>query len=240
MIVIPAIDLMDGKVVRLKKGIKSNYVVYSNNPVEVARDFESLGAKRIHIVDLDSAFGSGNNRKTIRKMAENLTLSMMEIGGGIRTRKDIEEVLCCRAQKIILGTMPVKNPALFEELVNDFGDKIIVGVDVEDNYVKISGWVENTKIDHRGFLSTMKEMGIKETIVTDIKKDGMLSGVDIDFYKNIALKTGLSVIASGGVKDENDIKQLETIEKFGLAGVIIGKAIYENTVDLKKLLEKYR
>ncbi len=240
MIVIPAIDLMDGKVVRLKKGIKSNYVVYSNNPVEVARDFESLGAKRIHIVDLDSAFGSGNNRKTIRKMAENLTLSMMEIGGGIRTRKDIEEVLCCRAQKIILGTMPVKNPALFEELVNDFGDKIIVGVDVEDNYVKISGWVENTKIDHIGFLSTMKEMGIKETIVTDIKKDGMLSGVDIDFYKNIALKTGLSVIASGGVKDENDIKQLETIEKFGLAGVIIGKAIYENTVDLKKLLEKYR
>ena len=240
MIVIPAIDLMDGKVVRLKKGIKSNYVVYSNNPVEVARDFESLGAKRIHIVDLDSAFGSGNNRKIIRKMAENLTLSMMEIGGGIRTRKDIEEVLCCRAQKIILGTMPVKNPALFEELVNDFGDKIIVGVDVEDNYVKISGWVENTKIDHIGFLSKMKEMGIKETIVTDIKKDGMLSGVDIDFYKNIALKTGLNVIASGGVKDENDIKQLETIEKFGLAGVIIGKAIYENTVDLKKLLEKYR
>ena len=240
MIVIPAIDLMDGKVVRLKKGIKSNYVVYSNNPVEVARDFESLGAKRIHIVDLDSAFGSGNNRKIIRKMAENLTLSMMEIGGGIRTRKDIEEILCCRAQKIILGTMPVKNPALFEELVNDFGDKIIVGVDVEDNYVKISGWVENTKIDHIGFLSKMKEMGIKETIVTDIKKDGMLSGVDIDFYKNIALKTGLNVIASGGVKDENDIKQLETIEKFGLAGVIIGKAIYENTVDLKKLLEKYR
>ncbi len=240
MIVIPAIDLMDGKVVRLKKGKKEDYTVYSDSPVDVAKQFESLGARRIHIVDLDSAFGMGNNRKIIRKISENLTLSMIEVGGGVRSKEDIEELLCCMVQRVIVGTMPIKQPKLFEEIVDEFGEKTIVGVDVENNFVKISGWVENTKIDHIAFLSKMQKMGIKETIVTDISKDGMLSGIDIDFYKNIALKTGLGVIASGGVKDKSDIERLKSIEDFGVMGVVVGKAIYEKTIDLKTILEKYR
>ncbi len=240
MIVIPAIDLMDGKVVRLKKGKKEDYTVYSDSPLDIAKRFESLGARRIHIVDLDSAFGSGNNRKIIREIAENINTSIIEVGGGIRSKQDIMELLCCQVQRVIVGTMPIKDPKTFEEIADEFKEKIIVGVDVEDGFVKISGWVENTKINYISFLSKMQEMGIKETIVTDITKDGMLSGININFYKDIALKTGLNVIASGGVKDEQDIEKLSSIEKYGLMGVIVGKAIYEQTVDLKNLLEKYR
>jgi phosphoribosylformimino-5-aminoimidazole carboxamide ribotide isomerase len=240
MIVIPAIDLMDGKVVRLKKGKKSDFKVYSTSPADMARQFEQLGARRIHVVDLDSAFGSGNNRKVIRQIAEAVAIPIIEVGGGIRTKEDIEEILCCKAEKVIIGTMPVKNPKLFEEVVSEFGKSIIVGVDVEDGFVRVSGWVENTKIDYISFLSKMQSMGIEETIVTDISKDGMLSGIDLDFYKDIAYKTGLKVIASGGVKDENDIEKLAFIEQYGVIGVVVGKAIYEKTIDLKKILEKYR
>ena len=240
MKIIPAIDLMDGKVVRLKLGKKDDYIVYSSSPVDMALEFEKLGADRIHIVDLDAAFGSGNNRKIIREMAEKLRFAQMEIGGGIRTIDDVKEVLCCKAQKVILGTMPIKNPSLFRDIVDEFKDKIIVGVDVENGFVKISGWVENSKADYISFLEKMQEMGIKEAIVTDITKDGMLSGVDDNFYRNIALKTNLRIIISGGVKDENDIKKAKNLEKYGVYGVIIGKAIYEKTIDLKAILEKYR
>ncbi len=237
MIVIPAIDLMNGKVVRLRKGKKEDYTVYSDSPIEIAKQFEELGARRIHIVDLDSAFGEGNNRKIIRQIAESLKTAMVEVGGGIRTKEDIQEMLCCKVERVIVGTMPIKNPQLFEESVKEFGEYIIVGVDVENSFVKIAGWVEDTKIDYISFLSKMQQMGIRETIVTDITKDGMLSGTSIEFYKNIALKTQLNVIASGGVKDRNDIERLKAIEKFGLIGVIIGKAIYEKTINLKEILD---
>ncbi len=240
MIIIPAIDLMNGQVVRLKKGKKEDFTVYSNSPIDVAKSFEKFGARRIHIVDLDSAFGIGNNRKIIREIAKNLTTSIIEVGGGIRSLEDVREILCCNIQRVIVGTLPIKDPPLFERIVDEFGEKIIVGVDVEDEYVKISGWSENTKIDYLAFLSKIQEMGIGETIVTDIKKDGMLSGIDIDFYKNIALQTGLNVIASGGVRDENDIRNLKSIEKYGLIGVILGKSIYEKSIDIKKVLEEYR
>ncbi len=238
MKIIPAIDLMDGKVVRLKKGKKDDYIVYGTNPVDKALEFEKLGAKRIHVVDLDAAFGNKDNRKIIKKIAENLSVAEIEVGGGIRTLKDIKSILCCRAKKVILGTMPVKDPALFSEIVKEYKNSVMVGVDIEDGYIKISGWVENSRIDYVSFLGKIQNLGITEVVITDIKKDGMLSGIDSDFYKNIALKTNLKIIASGGIKDENDIKKLKNLEEYGVYGVIIGKAIYEKTVDLKKLLKE--
>ncbi len=238
MIIIPAIDLMDKKVVRLRLGKRDDYVVYSSSPVEVALKFEEMGARRIHIVDLDAAFNNGNNRDIIREIAKRLRFAEIEIGGGIRNIDDVKGVLCCRAKKIIVGTMPVKNPSLFEKIVDEFQDKVIVGVDVEDGYVKIAGWVENSKMDYMAFLEKMQDIGIEEVIITDIKKDGMLSGVDIDFYKNIALKTRLKIIVSGGIRDKRDIDSLKELEKYGVFGVIIGKAIYEKTIDLKRILEE--
>ncbi len=240
MIIIPAIDLMGGNVVRLQLGKKNNYTVYSSSPVNVALNFEDMGANRIHIVDLDAAFGSGNNRDIIRNIAKSLKSAEIEIGGGIRTLDDVKTLLCCRIKKIIVGTMPVKNPSLFETIANKFQDNIIVGMDVENGYVKIAGWVENSKIDYLSFLSKIQQTGIKEIIITDIKKDGMLSGIDADFYKDISLNTHLSIIASGGIKDENDIEKLKEIEQYGITGVIVGKAIYEKTIDLRKILEKQR
>ncbi len=240
MIVIPAIDLMNGKVVRLKQGKKDSYTVYSSSPVDVALEFESMGAKRIHVVDLDKAFGEGNNEDVIMEMAKHLTTAMLEVGGGIRSREDVEKALCCRAQRVVIGTMPIKQPHLFEEILAIYGNRIIVAVDVEDGFVKIAGWEENSKADHIAFIYKLQQMGVREVLVTDIKRDGTLEGVDIDFYKNITLKTELSVIASGGVKNHEDIEKLSKLESYGLTGVVLGRAIYEKTVDIKYLLERYR
>jgi len=238
MIIIPAIDLMDGRVVRLKKGKKEDYRVYSENPVSVLKNFEKMGAKRIHIVDLDNAFNEGkDNVDIIKKMSEVATADI-EVGGGIRSIESADRMIESGVKRIIIGTLPIKNPQEFERVVDKFRDKIIIGVDVENDSVRISGWVEDTKINHIEFLKKMHSMGIEEAIVTDIKKDGMLTGIDTDFYKNIALKTNLKVIASGGVKDENDINRLKLIEKFGVSGVIVGKAFYENSIDLKKVIEE--
>ncbi len=239
MIVIPAIDIMDSKVVRLRQGKRDSYTIYSNSPLDVAREFESMGAKRIHIVDLDKALGRGDNQAIIREIAENLKTTLVEVGGGIRTKEDVEKILCCRAQRVIIGTMPIKNPKLFEEILELFGEHIIVAVDVMDGFVRVSGWEEDSRADHIAFLHKLEQMGVKEVIVTDIKNDGTLSGVDLDFYKNIVLKTEMSVIASGGVSTHEDIEKLEKLAPYGLSGVVVGRAIYEKTVDIRYLLERY-
>jgi len=238
MIVIPAIDLMDGKAVRLIKGRKENVTVYSENPIELIDWFNFLGVRRVHIVDLDAAFSGGekNNRKLIRKLAEK-SKSLVEVGGGIRSLLDAEEVLCCYVERLVIGTIPIKDPKEFKKIVDRFGEKIVAGVDVEHGFVKVSGWQEDSQLEHIQFLLKMKEMGLKEAIVTDISRDGTLAGVDVDFYKNVAMKTGLDIIVSGGIRDLDDIKALKNLEKLGVKGVIVGKAIYEKTLDLKEALE---
>ncbi len=238
MIVIPAIDLMDGRAVRLIKGRKENVTVYSENPLELIDWFNSLGVRRIHIVDLDAAFSGGekNNRKLISKIAEN-SKSLVEVGGGVRSLLDAEEILSCYVERLVIGTMPIKDQKEFERIIERFGEKIIAGVDVENGFVKVSGWQEDSKLEHIQFLLKMKDMGTKETIVTDISRDGTLAGVDMDFYKNIAMKTDMDVIVSGGIRDLDDIKALKDLEKFGIKGIIVGKAIYEKTLDLKEALK---
>ena len=238
MIVIPAIDIMDGKAVRLERGKKDTAVVYSENPIEIVDYFNDIGIDRIHIVDLDAAFSGGkkNNRELIRKLASRAK-AFVEVGGGVRSLLDVEELLCCYVNKVVVGTMPVKNPIEFEKVAERFSDRIIAGVDVEDGFVKISGWEENPHIDYIAFLFKMRDMGINEAIVTDIKKDGLLEGIDFEFYKDIALKTDLEIIISGGVKDIEDIKKAKKIEKYGIKGIIIGKAFYEKTISLEEALE---
>ncbi|WP_022669570.1 1-(5-phosphoribosyl)-5-[(5-phosphoribosylamino)methylideneamino]imidazole-4-carboxamide isomerase [Hippea alviniae] len=235
MIIIPAIDIIDGKVVRLKKGKKDDVTVYSDNPIEMIEYFNDLGIRRVHIVDLDAAFTAGkkNNRKLIWEMAK-ISKSMIEVGGGVRRFEDVEEILCCYVNKVILGTMPVKEPEEFERAVSVFKDKLIAGVDVENGYVKISGWQENPKIEYISFLLMMRDKGIKEAIITDITRDGMLKGIDAEFYKDIALKTDMDIIVSGGVRDINDIKKVKELGKFGVVGVIIGRAFYEKTISLEE------
>ncbi len=238
MIVIPAIDLMDGKAVRLIKGRKDNVTVYSENPLELVDWFNSLGVRRLHIVDLDAAFSGGekNNRKLIGELADK-SKSLIELGGGIRSFYDVKEVLKCGADKVIVGTMPIKNDSEFEKVVEKFEDSIIVGVDVENGFVKVSGWQEDSKLEHVEFLLKIKDMGVKETIVTDISRDGTLAGVNLDFYKNISVKTGMDIIVSGGIRDLYDIKAVRNLENYGVSGVIVGKAIYEKTLDLKEALK---
>ncbi len=238
MIVIPAIDLMDGKAVRLIKGRKDNVTVYSENPLELIDWFNSLGVRRLHVVDLDAAFSGGekNNRKLIREMAS-ASNSMIEVGGGMRTFSDVEEVLDCGVDRVIIGTMPIKNEEEFVRVVGKFRDLVIVGVDVENGFVKVSGWQEDSQLEHIQFLLRMKDMGIKEAIVTDISRDGTLAGVDADFYKNIAMKTDMNIIVSGGIRDLDDVISVKKLSNYGVNGVIIGKAIYEKTLDLREALK---
>ncbi len=238
MIVIPAIDLMDGKAVRLIKGRKDNVTVYNENPLELIDWFNLLGVRRLHVVDLDAAFSGGekNNRKLIREMAS-ASNSMIEVGGGMRTFSDVEEVLDCGVDRVIIGTMPIKNEEEFVRVVGKFRDLVIVGVDVENGFVKVSGWQEDSQLEHIQFLLRMKDMGIKEAIVTDISRDGTLAGVDADFYKNIAMKTDMNIIVSGGIRDLDDVISVKKLSNYGVNGVIIGKAIYEKTLDLKEALK---
>lgn len=238
MIVIPAIDLLDGRAVRLIKGRKDNITVYRENPLELVREFNGLGVKRIHVVDLDAAFTGGkkNNRELIKKIAE-LAKSEIEVGGGIRSFSDAERVLDYPVDKIVIGTMPIVNPNEFKRVMRAFGDRVILGVDVEGGLVRISGWQENSELNHIEFLLKMKEYGVRETIVTDISRDGTLAGVDVEFYKDIATKTGLDVIVSGGIRDIDDIRAVKSLEPFGVKGAIVGKAFYEGTLDLKEALE---
>jgi phosphoribosylformimino-5-aminoimidazole carboxamide ribotide isomerase len=236
MIIIPAIDLMGSKVVRLTKGKAESAKIYSDNPIEFALYFESLGFKRLHIVDLDAAFGKNNNLQTIQEIAKHTHIEL-ELGGGIRSFETAQKLVDLGIKRLVIGSLPFKNKKEFDNILNAFEEYIIMGIDVENNIVKISGWVEDTQITCIDFLKKVKQWGLKEAIVTDISKDGTLSGFDENFYGKIAQESKLNIIASGGIKNIEDIKRLKKFEQDGVLGVILGKAIYESTIDLSKIKE---
>ncbi|WP_025209288.1 1-(5-phosphoribosyl)-5-[(5-phosphoribosylamino)methylideneamino]imidazole-4-carboxamide isomerase [Hippea sp. KM1] len=238
MIVIPAIDLMDGKAVRLVRGRRDNVKIYHENPIELVEYFNSLNIKRIHLVDLDAAFSGGdkNNLKLIEEMVQK-SKAMVEVGGGMRSLEDVERVFSSGAARVVIGTMPVKNPEEFDRVVELFRDRIIAGVDVDNGFVRILGWQEDSKIEYISFLLKMRDKGIKEAIITDISRDGTLSGVNEEFYREIAVRTDLDIIVSGGVRDIDDIKRVKRLEQFGVIGVIVGKAMYEKTLSLEEAME---
>ncbi len=241
MIIIPAIDIIDGKVVRLTKGDYAQQKVYNENPVEVAKQFEAAGIQRLHIVDLDGAkAGKIINLKVLEQIATATSLTI-DFGGGVKNISDVGDIFNAGAAMVTVGSLAVKHPELLEEWLMEFSaEKFLVGADVLDEKIKISGWLEDGGINIFDFIGKMISLGTTNIFCTDISKDGVMKGPSIELYKKIMTEhPEIHLIASGGVSNMEDVKELKAI---GCSGVIIGKAIYEGKVPLNPLegtLEEY-
>lgn len=234
MNIFPAIDLYDGKAVRLFKGDYDKMTVYSDNPLRVAKDFEAQGAKFIHIVDLEGAKnGDTPNFETISKIAKNTGL-FTEIGGGIRSLDTVEKYLNAGLDRVILGTAAVKDEDFLRVAVGKYGDKIAVGADIKDGFVAVKGWTETSEYNCFDFCKKMCEIGVKTLICTDISRDGAMRGTNRELVKELSEKFDIDIVASGGVSSLDDIKALK---KLNLYGAIIGKAYYIGAISLKEALE---
>ncbi len=236
MEIIPAIDMIDGKCVRLSKGDYDTKKVYNENPVEVARMFEDNGIKRLHLVDLDGAkAGHIVNHATLRAITSATKLTV-DFGGGLKTTADLNIAFDCGAQMVTGGSIAVKNPAEFESWITTYGpDRIILGADAKDRKVAVTGWIENTETELMDFVKKYHQKGIRKVICTDISRDGMLQGPAVELYSEmLQMLPDLWLVASGGVSSVDDLYQLQSK---GVPAVIIGKAIYENKITLKQLSE---
>ncbi len=234
MKIFPAIDLYDKKAVRLFKGDYAQMTVYSENPIEVARDFEKAGAEFIHMVDLEGAKnGTTPNLDIVKEIAGNTGL-FVEIGGGVRSMETVKTYLENGVGRVILGTSAVTDEAFLLEAVETYGEKIAVGADVKDGYIAIKGWIEKSQYSLEEFLSKMEKIGVKTVICTDISKDGAMKGTNLELYKALNEKYSLDIIASGGVSTIDDIVALKAMEMYG---AIIGKAYYTGAIDLKEAIE---
>ncbi|MBK9283817.1 MAG: 1-(5-phosphoribosyl)-5-[(5-phosphoribosylamino)methylideneamino]imidazole-4-carboxamide isomerase [Sphingobacteriaceae bacterium] len=234
MQIIPAIDIIEGKCVRLTQGDYNQKIIYNENPLEVAKRFEDIGLSRLHLVDLDGAKkGEVVNSKVLESIASKTSL-VIDFGGGIKTQRDIENVFNSGAQMATIGSLAVKNPFQFQKWIKEFGsDKIMLGADVRDESIAISGWLEKTELNIFDFIQSNKEFGLKQFFCTDVSKDGMLEGPSIELYKKIINKyPDLNFIASGGVSCYQDLVDLKEI---GCKGVIVGKAIYEGKISLEEI-----
>lgn len=235
MLILPAIDLKDGEAVRLYKGDYNNKKVYSKEPEKLAVQFEQMGAKIIHLVDLDGAKnGYCANYETIKKIREAVSIKI-ELGGGIRDKKTVDMYLNeLKIDRIILGTAAITNFSFLKEILNDYGsEKIVVGVDIKDNFVSTSGWTKTTNVNYIDFIKELEKIGIKYIIVTDISKDGTLSGPNFELYKKIKENTNINFIVSGGIKNKEDVLKVANLNYYGC---IIGKAYYDGKVDLMEVL----
>jgi len=235
MQIIPAIDLKDGKCVRLRQGKFDEVTVYYEAPEEAAKKWQNEGAKVLHVVDLDGAKkGCISNLSSIKKIRE-VFHGAIEVGGGIRKKEDIELLLNSGIDRVILGTIAVENPDFVKEVCKIFPDRIIAGIDARDGYVAVKGWVELTKIKATELAQRMKEHGVWGIIYTDISRDGMLTGPNIEATKALVDSLTIPVIASGGVSSIEDIKKLAKIQN--LWGVIVGKALYSGTIKLSEAIK---
>ncbi len=237
MIIFPAIDLFDKKAVRLYKGDYQNMTVYSENPIEIARDFENAGATHIHMVDLEGAKDGTTPNVDIVKQVANDTNLFVEIGGGIRDMDTVEKYLSAGVGRVILGTAAVTDSEFLKSAVKKHGDKIAVGADVKDGYIAIKGWTLKSQFTIEDFLSQMQEIGVKYVICTDISKDGAMRGTNLELYKQLSQKYSMNITASGGVSSLDDVKKLREMDIYG---AIIGKAYYIGAIDLKDALEAAR
>jgi phosphoribosylformimino-5-aminoimidazole carboxamide ribotide isomerase len=230
LIIYPAIDIRAGKCVRLVQGNYNEESVYSKNPLEVALGFEKSGAEYIHLVDLDGAkSGRLQNLGLIVEIATKLSIPV-QLGGGIRTMENIEEILASGVQRVILGTAAVNNQKLVKEAVGKYKDRIAVGIDARNGKVAIEGWLNNSDLDAVEFGIIMEDIGVKTIIYTDISRDGMLIGPNLSAMEEMAKAVKIRVIASGGVAESNDLEKMKTT---GVEGVIIGKAIYAGNIKLE-------
>lgn len=234
MIIYPAIDIKDGKCVRLMQGNFELTTVYSNNPVDMALKWERLGAQHLHVIDLDGArIGKPENISIVGEMSEKLSIPL-QLGGGIRTIETIEMVLSRGIQRIILGTGAVENTGLVEKALKMFGNSIVIGIDARDGMVAIEGWSKTSRFTAVDFAKKMEDLGTRTIVYTDISRDGMLTGPNLRAMEEMVKAINIEVIASGGVSKLQDIKDLK---ETGVSGAIIGKALYTGDVDLAEAIE---
>jgi len=234
MDIIPAIDLIDGKCVRLSQGDYDRKTIYNENPLEVAKAFEDHGIRRLHLVDLDGAKAHHIvNHKVLETIATQTSL-VIDFGGGLKTDEDLRIAFECGARMITGGSIAVKSPKIFESWITQFGsDRIILGADVKDEKIAVTGWTEDTELSLLPFLEEYINKGINQVICTDIRKDGMLQGASTELYKKILRAyPGLYLVASGGV---SSLADLEELAEAGMPAVIFGKAIYEGRISLSDL-----
>jgi len=234
VIIYPAIDLYEGKAVRLKRGNYNQMTVYSDDPVSVASGFKQAGATALHIVDLEGARdGKPCNFDVIKKITAESGL-FVQVGGGIRTAETVELYLNAGVKRTILGTAAVSTSGFLKEAVNRFGDAIAVSADIKDGFIAVKGWTEVSGSDALDFCDTVDKLGVKTLICTDISKDGMLSGTNMELYEALRLKLNAGLIASGGVTSLHEIK---TLSKMGMDGAILGKALYTGDIDLAEAVK---
>lgn len=234
MILYPAIDLYDGKAVRLFKGDYNQMTVYNENPLAVAQDFLRCGATHIHMVDLQGARdGTTPNLETVQTIKQQ-TGRFCEVGGGIRTMEIVKRYLSAGIDRVILGTAAVTDPDFLSAALAEYGEKIAVGIDIKDGRVAIKGWTETSDQDALAFCEKMQALGVKTVICTDISKDGAMQGTNHDLYKTLSEKFSLQIIASGGISSLEDVKRLAAQN---LHGAIIGKAYYSGSLDLARAIE---
>lgn len=233
----PAIDLKDGQCVRLKQGQFDQIIAYSDTPADMARLWESQGGKFLHLVDLDGALkGRSINAGCIREIINCVSIPV-ELGGGIRTLSDIEEVLNLGVYRAILGTKAVEEPQLLAQAVKEFGSEhIVAGIDARNGYVAIQGWETVSERNAIDLALQMKDMGVRTVIYTDISRDGMLSGPNVEAARLMTEQTGLDIVASGGMSGMED---LERLHEAGISGAIIGKALYEKRIDLREAVNRF-
>ena len=236
MTLFPAIDLKDGKAVRLSKGLMESAKIYSDEPWELVKSFEKMGAEWVHLVDLNGAFaGEPVNLEEIKKIRANCSVKL-ELGGGIRDEETIKRYLELGIDRVILGSIAVKDPEFVREMAAKY--PVVVGIDAIDGYVAVEGWGEVSEMKATELAKAFAEAGVEAIICTDVGRDGMLSGVNVDFTLAIARASGVPTIASGGLKDRADIDALQATGE--IEGVIVGKAYYEGTLDLEKALKEVR
>ena len=234
MNIFPAIDLFEGKAVRLYKGDYNQMTIYCEEPEKVAVYFKECGAEYIHLVDLEGAkSGKTPNFETVKKIIEMSGLKA-EIGGGIRSEEVIEKYINAGAYRVILGTAAATDPVFLEKVAKKYGEKIAVGCDLKDGFVATKGWTDTTNETGEQFFSRVEKLGIKTVICTDISRDGAMKGTNLELYRELSNKFNIDIIASGGVTDMNDI---ENLNKMDIYGAILGKAIYTGNIDLKTAIK---
>ncbi len=236
MQIYPAIDIIDGKAVRLSQGSFDNITIFNDTPSEAAKDWVEAGADYIHIVDLDGArYGRSFIIDIIKDIKSKYNVNI-QTGGGVRSLRDVEDRINAGASRVIIGTAAVKNPELVREAAKLYGGKIAVGVDAKNGMVAVSGWEEVSSVKAVDLCHEMKRYGVGTIIYTDISKDGMMSGPNISSTKELIERTGMDIIASGGVSNMRDV---ENVKNINAAGVIIGKALYNGALDLKEVIDKF-
>jgi len=236
MLIIPAIDLLDARVVRLKKGNMKDYKIYSDDPVATAAEFQQMGVKRLHIVDLDGAKkGESVNFDVIEGIIRNTDMEV-EVGGGIRTIERAEAYFALGVKYVILGTTAIKDVELTKKIATAHPGRLILGMDARDGVLSAEGWYENSSLTVDDLISEYKNTPFESVIYTDILRDGMLQGINIDRTRDLAAESPFGVIASGGFKSEDELYELQRIKN--IKGCIVGKAFYEGLIDIKELLKK--